>query len=140
MLFRKNKKYSILVGSSNIDGAGGTVKPVQKTKNHPQFVSNANDISVLTLKFILHFGKNVQKVILPKRNEKLTAGAKAYVAGFGQTGEGQHQPRKLKGVDVTIFNMGKCKEMMEPYVPKTLCAGNIKGGKGFCIVSGIHPI
>ena len=109
---------SVRVGSSS-SVFGGKTFLVSKKIEHPNYdVSTFDyDLSVLTLFQPLEFSDSIQPINLPSNNQKLQAGERTLVSGWGfiEANIGKTEDY-LRAVTVPIIDMVSCQKMYESVV------------------------
>lgn len=89
--------------------------------------------------------KNVAILRLPKRGEDVKPGTKCHVAGWGLIHNDKlSQPDTLREVNVTVLDRKTCNGPKyyghDPVITRDMiCAGEPRGGKDTCDVSGRRP-
>lgn len=131
-------EIEIRVGSSDRSN-GGKLLNVSKIITHPDCdVENdetAYDCAVLKLFDKLNFDQNIQPINLPYQDEKIYAGTKCFVTGWGLTLNANESLEELRGVEVLIVDLQICKKQYEKAKlvrPENICAGDEENIKGAC--------
>lgn len=86
----------------------------------------------------LKYSRRIQRINLPKKNERYKKGEMAMVIGFGDIDEKGTMVKKLRAVEVPILKLNKCKKLLIIFMPDTLCAGYDFGMKDACFVRPLH--
>lgn len=111
----------------------GTVSQIEEFHRPPDFSgADRSDIALIKLKEPLKFSSNCQPVKLFKANEKVKAGVKAIVSGWGRT-KGLNWFKQLQSVDIPIISEADCDKAYKYRQPGQFCAGYYGvGGKDAC--------
>ncbi|NXA89314.1 DDN1 protein, partial [Melanocharis versteri] len=122
-------KITVILGAHNI----GKREPSQQRFRvgrwviHPNYshAEKINDIVLLKLKPEARINKNVQFISLPRRNERVRAGAKCSVSGWGQTSVRGPRTNVMMEVELKVQNEEKCQQQFPYYRRQSMiCAGD----------------
>lgn len=137
MVHRKPKDIFIRVGAYNIheEDENENAYNVIKIVSHPQYnnVSNANDISLLTLEKDVPFDSNKNPACVPNDNDDYVK-QNATVVGWGTTSYSGTSSNTLKEVTIPVWPLKDCQNVYgkEKITDKQICAGLKQGGKDSC--------
>ncbi|MGW0704936.1 S1 family peptidase [Streptomyces sp. NPDC002643] len=127
---------TVVGGRKNLNGKGGTVSGVAGVDRSADMKYTEDgvpvaDVAVLTLTKKMPY----TPVALVPKSFTYTAGTKARIVGWGDSGAGTDYSNQLKEANVGILPNSSC---AKPYTTKNfqaktmLCAGKQKGGVDFC--------
>ncbi|KAK6322273.1 hypothetical protein J4Q44_G00070650 [Coregonus suidteri] len=115
---------------------------VEKIIVHESYDDNTNnyDIALLKLTHYVDYSNSIQPVCLPAYDKTVSPGTECWTSGFGTTEEGADRgSTSLMEVTVDIIDSSVCNRntVYNGQVSQNmLCAGDMKGGKDSCQVSG----
>lgn len=137
------RQISIRIGT-NYAGrkkSGETFK-VKKIIDHPNYdnETTANDISLLQLSKPITFKSQEKEAIkLPPMNDNVDDGTRVFVSGWGETYDEDESDEYLRGVDLSIYNLGKCNQVYGDLNDNQICTLDPEDtGKDSCQVSVTH--
>lgn len=125
--------FSLRAGSSFLS-KGGVEFRLSKIIEHPQFESGSFDFDFALLKFSVEviFRLKTRPIKLPKENERLKAGTRCVISGFGFT-EDFHVSEVLQSAEVKIIDEKRCKLKYEKLgfliTDRMFCAGEDNSNK-----------
>ncbi|KAM6155636.1 serine protease 33-like [Rhynchocyon petersi] len=94
------------------------------------------DIALLQLAHPVRFSSSIQPVPLASLGTHIPAGTLCWVAGWGDVRENVAlpKPHRLQEVDARVIDSQSCQQLYypEPITSEMLCAGYLRGRKGFC--------
>jgi secreted trypsin-like serine protease len=134
-------RQGVFIGGNRIDGLGSEFISVTKEIPHPKFNSTtfANDIMLLKLSkpsvAPLQRLHGVAKT--PYVNSTVT------IIGYGQVSESGPYSLQLVEANVTVLNFEYCARYWDIFnltAPKTICAGELSGGKDSCYGDSGGPL
>ncbi|KAH1186769.1 hypothetical protein KIL84_019518 [Mauremys mutica] len=114
--------------------------PVSQVIVHPDFNRLGymhSDIALLYLKYRVKYGRRVQPICLPHRDDKFEAGTLCVASGWGRVSEAGELSNVLQEVELPIIDRGTCSALLKqmnlpPIANSMLCAGFPDGGKDAC--------
>jgi secreted trypsin-like serine protease len=128
--------FTVTLGSTKVDGNGGTDHAVTKVVREPAFHSSTleNDAALLRLQSPSH--ATPMQIISDDSLDAASPGSTARVIGWGTTSEGGSVSQDLREVDMPIVDDDTCGEPQsygDEFFPAVmLCAGLAEGGVDSC--------
>lgn len=144
---RDSSLFSVISGTSDLDGLSGEETPVIEVIYHESYVpmSNlANDIAVLRLKTFLEFSQLVQPVTLPAYQQNIDPGTSVIIMGWGYNKYRGDPMEKLQKATISVVSNQQCAKPYSNFLidilPSHLCAGTPNGGVGQCTGDSGGPL
>ncbi len=128
--------FTVTLGSTKLDGNGGTDHAVTKVVREPAFHFSTleNDAALLRLQNPSH--ATPMAIISSDSLDAASPGSTARVIGWGTTSEGGDVSQDLREVDMPIVDDDTCGEPQsygdELFPAVMLCAGQAEGGVDSC--------
>lgn len=102
-----------------------TFSKVAKATPHPRYSYNLfNDdynVAVIQTAMVIHLdGITTGAIGLPEQNEKVLAGTKGIIAGFGKTQNSNEPDNILRAVEVTVLDQKRCQALWDDYYVKII--------------------
>ncbi|XP_068582050.1 anionic trypsin-2-like isoform X2 [Cebidichthys violaceus] len=126
----------VVLGTHNLKSVNNDDKISIKEKyKHESYenVGSGKDIMLLKLSTKVSLNGRVQTIPLP--TSEMNQQENCQVAGWGAIETGGRAVDDLRVVDVSIINLGVCKEKwpeIKPFPANVICAGGYETDKGFC--------
>uniref|UniRef100_A0A8C8RV17 Ovochymase-1 n=1 Tax=Pelusios castaneus TaxID=367368 RepID=A0A8C8RV17_9SAUR len=114
--------------------------PISQIVVHPDFNRLGymhSDIALLYLKNRVKYGRMVQPICLPHKDDKFEAGTLCVASGWGRVSEAGDLSNVLQEVELPILDRATCSALLQsmnlpPVASSMLCAGFPDGGKDAC--------
>ena len=142
-------QLSVLAGTVDLD-AGGQRRPVATIHQHEGYHGDTlrNDIALLELAQPFELGDGIEVVELATEAESeslTTAGAPAFVTGWGATDEADDGTRLLLEAEVTTYDDVRCAELYafegeDIFADSQVCAGLDDGAADACYGDSGGPL
>jgi len=114
--------YTVLVGTINANGQGGTVYQAQRIIAHENYGNFMNDIALIQVSQNIALGGNVQTI---QRATSLPAvGTSHILSGWGRTSNGGAVSQTLKWVNSSLQSAQVCSSRTGINHPGTICFYN----------------
>uniref|UniRef100_F6XB42 Peptidase S1 domain-containing protein n=1 Tax=Ornithorhynchus anatinus TaxID=9258 RepID=F6XB42_ORNAN len=132
---RIKSNLNIAVGTTHLDSPKMERRRLDRLVMHPQFSQETmdHDIALVLLDTPFHFGKDTGPICMPLLRDPLTW-PDCWVAGWGQTAEGEEHPvsRTLQKVEMKVIPWDRCAARFPQVTHNMLCAGFEEGGRDSC--------
>ncbi|NWT92218.1 MCT1A protease, partial [Urocynchramus pylzowi] len=123
------KGVTVILGAHNVNGRERSQQKIRVTQwvIHPKYsrAGYKNDIVLLKLKPRARINENVKFISLPRRNERVGAGAQCNVSGWGWTSGTGHRTNVMREVKLEVQNEEICQQLMDNYQRQSMiCVGD----------------
>ncbi|NXQ15258.1 DDN1 protein, partial [Peucedramus taeniatus] len=122
-------RVTVILGAHNVKGRERSQQKihVRQWVIHPEYssVGLKNDIVLLKLKPSARINKNVQFISIPRRNDRVGAGALCNVSGWGWTSVTGHRTNVMREVKLKVQNEEICQQLLPDYLRRSMiCVGD----------------
>ncbi|NXY08057.1 MCT1A protease, partial [Pteruthius melanotis] len=128
-----NVKVTVILGAHNISDRERSQQNfrVGHWVIHPKYSPDGfkNDIVLLKLEPKAKINKYVKPLSLPRRNERVRAGAKCKVSGWGWTSVTRLRTNVLREVELEVQDEEKCQQFPNYQDQSMICVGDEYGEK-----------
>lgn len=126
---------SVLVGTNNRNGQGGTVYKVSQAFTHENWdpYNLKNDVALVQVAEDIKMGENVQEIALNK--DDIGGDESLVLSGWGRDGYPGNTPARLQFINLVSLSVQDCKKKQSssaPSVSETQICTFTKRGEGAC--------
>ncbi|XP_055020772.1 granzyme B(G,H)-like [Boleophthalmus pectinirostris] len=126
--------YTVVLGAHSLAANESSKQTFTTVRSisHPNYIGHANDIMLLRLNTTAKLTAAVQ--LIPLQRGRLRAGGKCITAGWGDIGDNNTYPNRLREVNVTILSQRSCSGRWGavPITRSMVCGTGMDNFQGFC--------
>ncbi|XP_062382613.1 tryptase-2-like [Sardina pilchardus] len=126
------------VGELSLKESSGRKVKLKRAVAHPDYRDDGgiinNDIALVQLQEAVSFSDTVQPVLLPSPRDQFSPHTECWVTGWGQVADGKELGgmKTLQELQVSLIDEATCGQKYPNKTDSTMCAGDLRGGKGSC--------
>ncbi|XP_062382259.1 serine protease 33-like [Sardina pilchardus] len=123
------------VGELSLMESSGRKVKLKRVVPHPDFRGYyTNDIGLVQLQEAVSFSDTVQPVLLPSPRDQFSPHTECWITGWGRVALDKPLGGKktLQEVQVSLIDEA-CHRILRNKPDSTMCAGDLRGGKGSCV-------
>ncbi|XP_062382257.1 tryptase-2-like [Sardina pilchardus] len=122
------------VGELSLMEPSGRKVKLKRAVLHPDYWTLHTNVGLVQLQEAVSFSDTVQPVLLPSPRDQFSPHTECWITGWGQVAKGKELGGKktLQELQVPLIDEATCRQMHPKKTNSTMCADDLRGGKGSC--------